>query len=38
VNILDKIVEQKKLEVAKLPARIIAAAELREEIIDSLSV
>jgi hypothetical protein len=36
VNILDKIVEEKKREIAKLPARIIAAGDLREEIIDSL--
>jgi indole-3-glycerol phosphate synthase len=30
VNILDKIVAQKKLEVAKLPARLIAAGDLRD--------
>ena len=30
MNILDKIVEQEKIEVAKLPARIIAAGDLRE--------
>ena len=36
MNILDKIVEKKR-EVAKLPARIIAAGDLREEIIDSRS-
>ena len=28
MNILDKIIEQKKVEVAKLPARIIAVADL----------
>jgi hypothetical protein len=31
VNILDKIVEEKKREVAKLPARIIAAGDLRKK-------
>jgi len=36
VNILDKIVEEKKREVAKLPARIIAAGNLSENIIGSL--
>jgi hypothetical protein len=36
LNILDKIVEEKKREVAKLPARIIAAGDLRVKIIDSL--
>jgi indole-3-glycerol phosphate synthase len=34
VNILDKIVEQKKLEVAKLPARIIAAGDLRDALLE----
>jgi indole-3-glycerol phosphate synthase len=34
VNILDKIVEQKKLEVAKLPARIIAAGDLRDAMLE----
>ena len=29
MNILDKIVEQKKIEVARLPARIIAAGDWR---------
>jgi hypothetical protein len=38
VNILGKIVEQKKREVAQLPARLIAADDLREEIIGSLLV
>jgi indole-3-glycerol phosphate synthase len=33
-NILDKIVEQKKLEVAKLPARIIAAGDLRDAMLE----
>jgi hypothetical protein len=30
MNILDKIVEQKKREVAQLPARIIAAGDFRD--------
>jgi indole-3-glycerol phosphate synthase len=30
VNILDKIVEQKRIEVAKLPSRLIAAGDLRD--------
>lgn len=30
MNILDKIVEQKKLEAAKLPGRLIAAGDLRD--------
>jgi indole-3-glycerol phosphate synthase len=34
VNILDKIVEEKKLEVAKLPARIIAAGDLRDALLE----
>lgn len=34
MNILDKIVEQKKLEVAKLPARIIAAGDLRDAMLE----
>jgi indole-3-glycerol phosphate synthase len=34
VNILDKIVEEKKLEVAKLPARIIAAGDLRDAMLE----
>jgi indole-3-glycerol phosphate synthase len=33
-NILYKIVEQKKLEVAKLPARIIAAGDLRDAMLE----
>jgi indole-3-glycerol phosphate synthase len=34
VNILDTIVEQKKVEVAKLPARIIAAGDLRDAMLE----
>src|SRR6201996_9459730 len=34
MNILDKIVEEKKLEVAKLPARIIAAGDLRDALLE----
>ncbi len=34
MNILDKIVEQKKIEVAKLPARIIAAGDLRDAVLE----
>jgi indole-3-glycerol phosphate synthase len=34
VNILDKIVEQKKREVAALPARIIAAGDLRDAMLE----
>src|SRR5208282_4353857 len=34
MNILDKIVEQKKREVAKLPARIIAAGDLRDALLE----
>lgn len=34
VNILDKIVEQKKREVAQLPARIIAAGDLRDALLE----
>jgi len=34
VNILDTIVEQKKLEVAKLPARLIAAGDLRDAMLE----
>jgi len=33
-NILDTIVEQKKLEVAKLPARILAAGDLRDAMLE----
>ncbi|HZL78965.1 MAG TPA: indole-3-glycerol phosphate synthase TrpC [Candidatus Limnocylindrales bacterium] len=34
MNILDTIVEQKKREVAKLPARIIAAGDLRDAMLE----
>jgi indole-3-glycerol phosphate synthase len=34
MNILDKIVEEKKREVAKLPARIIAAGDLRDAVLE----
>ena len=34
MNILDEIVEQKKLEVAQLPARIIAAGDLRDALLE----
>ena len=34
MNILDEIVEQKKREVAKLPARIIAAGDLRDAMLE----
>jgi indole-3-glycerol phosphate synthase len=34
VNILDKIVEQKKREVARLPARLIAAGDLRDAMLE----
>lgn len=34
MNVLDTIVEQKKVEVAKLPARIIAAGELRDAMLE----
>lgn len=34
MNILDKIVEQKKREVASLPARIIAAGDLRDALLE----
>jgi len=34
VNILDTIVEQKKWEVAKLPARLIAAGDLRDALLE----
>ena len=33
VNILDKIVEQKKREVARLPARLIAAGDVRDAML-----
>jgi indole-3-glycerol phosphate synthase len=34
VNILDKIVEEKKREIARLPARIIAAGDLRDALLE----
>jgi len=34
VHILDKIVEEKKCEVAKLPARLIAAGDLRDAMLE----
>jgi indole-3-glycerol phosphate synthase len=34
MNILDTIVEQKRLEVAQLPARIIAAGDLRDAMLE----
>jgi len=34
MTILDKIVEQKKREVAKLPARLIAAGDLRDALLE----
>jgi indole-3-glycerol phosphate synthase len=34
VNILDTIVEQKKREIAKLPARIIATGDLRDALLE----
>jgi len=34
VNILDKIVEEKKREIAKLPARLIAAGDLRDAMLE----
>jgi len=34
VNILDTIVEQKQREVAKLPARLIAAGDLRDALLE----
>jgi indole-3-glycerol phosphate synthase len=33
-NILDKIVEEKKREIAKLPVRIIAAGDLRDAMLE----
>jgi len=33
-NILETIVEQKKLEVAKLPVRVIAAGDLRDAVLE----
>src|SRR5665213_2370164 len=34
MNILDEIVEQKKREVARLPARLIAAGDLRDALLE----
>ena len=34
MNILGKIVEQKKIEVARLPARLIAAGDLRAAMLE----
>lgn len=34
MNILDKIVEEKKREIAKLPARAIAAGDLRDAMLE----
>ncbi|MDD5140681.1 MAG: indole-3-glycerol phosphate synthase TrpC [Verrucomicrobiales bacterium] len=34
MNILDEIVEEKKREVAKLPARLIAAGDLRDAMLE----
>lgn len=34
MNILDEIVEEKKREVARLPARIIAAGDLRDALLE----
>ncbi len=34
MNILDKIVEQKWREVAKLPTRLIAAGDLRDAMLE----
>jgi indole-3-glycerol phosphate synthase len=34
MNILDTIVEQKKIEVAKLPERLIAAGDLRDAMLE----
>jgi indole-3-glycerol phosphate synthase len=34
MNILDKIVEEKKREIAKLPARIIAVGDLRDAMLE----
>ena len=34
MNILDTIVEQKKREVAQLPARLIAAGDLRDALLE----
>src|SRR6516162_6434161 len=34
MTILDKIVEEKKREIAKLPARLIAAGDLRDAMLE----
>jgi indole-3-glycerol phosphate synthase len=34
MNILDKIVEEKEREVAKLPVRLIAAGDLRDAMLE----
>ena len=34
MNILDKIVEEKKREIAKLPTRLIAAGDLRDAMLE----
>ena len=34
MNILGKIVEEKKREVAKLPTRLIAAGDLRDALLE----
>ena len=34
MNVLDKIVAQKRIEVARLPARIIAAGDLRDAMLE----
>jgi indole-3-glycerol phosphate synthase len=34
VNILDKIVEEKKREIARLPARVLAAGDLRDAMLE----
>ena len=34
MNILDEIVQQKKREVAQLPARLIAAGDLRDALLE----
>ena len=34
MNILDTIVEQKRLEVAELPERIIAAGDIRDAMLE----
>ncbi len=34
MTILDEIVDEKKREIAKLPARLIAAGDLRDAMLD----